>query len=89
MLPHLSVEAARALQKRSAALAMRVASDQKSVARVHARIGAQEILISLRSQSRHMQSIDPIEARGAELVKIAESTQDKAALQHHLTEIIN
>jgi hypothetical protein len=35
-----------------------------------------------------MQSIDPIEAREAEIVKIAESTQDTAALQHHLTEII-
>jgi hypothetical protein len=36
-----------------------------------------------------MQSIDPIEAREAKLVKIAESTQDKTALQHHLTEMIN
>jgi hypothetical protein len=35
-----------------------------------------------------MQSIDPIEAREAEIVKIAESKQDTAALRHHLTEII-
>lgn len=35
-----------------------------------------------------MQSSDPIEAREAELVKIAGSTQDTAALRHHLTEII-
>jgi len=35
-----------------------------------------------------MQSIDPIEAREAELVKIAGSTQETAALRHHLTEII-
>ena len=35
-----------------------------------------------------MQSIDSVEAREAELVKISESTQDKAALQHHLAEII-
>jgi hypothetical protein len=35
-----------------------------------------------------MQSIDPIEARETEIVKISESKQDTAALRHHLTEII-
>jgi hypothetical protein len=35
-----------------------------------------------------MQSIDPIEAREAEIVKIAESKQDTEALQHHLSDII-
>ena len=35
-----------------------------------------------------MQAIDPIDAREAEIVKIAESQEEKAALQLHLTEII-
>jgi hypothetical protein len=35
-----------------------------------------------------MPSIDPIETREAELVKIAESTRETATLRHHLTEII-
>lgn len=35
-----------------------------------------------------MQAIDPIDAREAEIVRIAESKEETAALQQHLTEII-
>lgn len=35
-----------------------------------------------------MQAIDPIDAREAEIVKIAESSEERAALERHLTEII-
>jgi hypothetical protein len=35
-----------------------------------------------------MQAIDPIDAREAEIVRIAESREETAALQQHLTEII-
>lgn len=35
-----------------------------------------------------MQTVDPIDAREAEIVRIAESKEERAALQQHLTEII-
>src|SRR5580698_6943892 len=53
----------------------------------NATIGRTDYGASLRPQNFHMLSMNPIDAREAEIAKIAESKEDVAALRLHLKEI--
>src|SRR6266567_4152193 len=84
-----SVEATKSISETSGCTRDADFVRAKAVVRLHGRIAVKDVFDLIEvGKIRHMQSIDPIEAREAELVKIAESSQDTAALRHHLTEII-
>ena len=83
---HVSVEATKSISETSGCKRDADLVRAKAVVRLHGRIAAKDVFDLIEvGKIRHMQSIDPIEAREAELVKIAESSQDTAALRHHLS----